>query len=227
MTPSLKTECISSEPESPLQLGRLDGRRVVAEFNGGHISSDGGLLLIRQVDQQYGLSEQIAACFTDHRDPSRVEHSIQALVAQRLYALVQGYEDVNDHDDLRNDVLLGVAVGKMARQRGEGSPLAGKSTLNRLEKSYRRDESEAVNERYVKTEVAPRQLEQVLLTVFFEQYSTPPKSIVLDLDVTDDETHGEQEGVSNVKYIAVTRQLDWRIAVAEERSAIPTNAPSP
>jgi hypothetical protein len=149
MTPSLKTECISNQPETPLTFGRLDGRNVVAEFNGGHISSEGGLLLIRQVDQQYGLSEQIAACFTDHRDPTRVEHSIQELVAQRLYGLVQGYEDVNDHDILRDDVLLGVAVGKQSRRRGEGSPLAGKSTLNRLEKSYRRDESIAVNGRYV------------------------------------------------------------------------------
>jgi hypothetical protein len=93
MSPSLKTKCISTEPESSLQFGRLEGRQVVAEFNGGQISSDGGLLLIRQVDQQYRLSEQIAACFRDHRDPSRVEHSIQEMVAQRLYGLVQGYED--------------------------------------------------------------------------------------------------------------------------------------
>lgn len=194
MTPSLDTECISNQPETPLTFGRLDGRNVVAEFNGGHISSDGGLLLIRQVDQQYGLSEQIAACFTDHRDPTRVEHSIQELVAQRLYALVQGYEDVNDHDILRDDVMLGVAVGKLTRRHGEGSPLAGKSTLNRLEKSYRRDESDVVNARYVKTEVNPCQLEQVFLNLFFAQHPAPPKQIVLDLDVTDDETHGAQEG---------------------------------
>jgi hypothetical protein len=194
MPSSLKTKCISTEPESPLQFGRVEGRQVVAEFNGGHISSDGGLLLIRQVDQQYRLSEQIAACFRDHRDPSRVEHSIQEMVAQRLYGLVQGYEDLNDHDSLRDDVMLGVAVGKLARRRGEGSPLAGKSTLNRLEKSYRRDESDAVNERYVKTEVDPRQLEQVLMSFFFAQHPIPPKQMVLDLDVTDDETHGEQEG---------------------------------
>jgi hypothetical protein len=93
MSSSLKTKCISTEPESSLQFGRLEGRQVVAEFNGGQISSDGGLLLIRQVDQQDRLSEQIAACFRDHRDPSRVEHSIQEMVAQRLYGLVQGYED--------------------------------------------------------------------------------------------------------------------------------------
>jgi len=192
--PSLATECIATPAESPLSFGSLARRPIVADFNGGEISSDGGLLLMRQVDQQYGLSEQIAACFTDHRDPSRVEHSIQELVAQRLYGLVQGYEDVNDHDELRNDVMLGVAVGKLARRRGEGSPLAGKSTLNRLEKSYRRDESDAVNGRYVRTEVDPRQLEQVILTLFFAQHPTPPKQLVLDLDVTDDETHGAQEG---------------------------------
>jgi hypothetical protein len=97
--PSLKTECTASQSEHPMTFGSLERRAIVAEFNGGEISSDAGLLLIRQIDQHYGFSEQIAACFTDHRAPSRIEHTLEALVAQRLYGLVQGYEDLNDHDE--------------------------------------------------------------------------------------------------------------------------------
>lgn len=192
--PSLDTECTASQPSPPMTFGRLARRAIVAEFTGGEVSSDAGLMLIRQVDQHYGFSQQMAACFTDHRDPSRVEHSIEAMVAQRLYGLVQGYEDLNDHETLRADVMLGMAVGKLERQRGEGAPLAGKSTLNRLEQSYRRDDSAAVNARYVKTTVDPVQLEGVLLKLFFAQQSRPPKRLILDMDVTDDTTHGAQEG---------------------------------
>lgn len=191
--PSPKTECISSVSQHPLMFARLDRRPVVADFKGGHISADGGLLLIEQVDHRYGISERIASCFTDHRDPTRVDHSIQEMVAQRLYGLVQGYEDLNDHDVLRHDPMLAIAVGKLESRRGGNAPLAGKSTLNRLEKSYRRDGSDAVNPRYVKTEINPEQLEQVFLDIFFAQHSHPPRVVVLDMDVTDDETHGQQE----------------------------------
>ena len=177
-----------------MTFGHLERRPIVAEFTGGEITSDAGLLLIRQIDQQYGLSKQIASCFTDHRAPSRVEHSIEEMVSQRLYGLVQGYEDLIDHEDLRNDVLLGLAVGKLERRRGDGAPLAGKSTLNRLEQSYRQADSAAVNQRYVKTTVDPRQLEAVLLSLFFAQHSTPPRRLILDMDVTDDSTYGRQEG---------------------------------
>ena len=100
----------------------LDRRPVVAEFNGGHISSDGGVLLIQQVDRHYGLSERIAACFTDHRATARIDHTVQEMVAQRLYGLVQGYEDLNDHDDLRHDPLLSIAVGKLESRRGGATP---------------------------------------------------------------------------------------------------------
>ena len=177
-----------------MTFGSLERRAIVAEFNGGEISSDAGLLLIRQVDQQYGFSQQIAACFTDHRNPSRIEHTLEAMVAQRLYGLVQGYEDLNDHETLRADGMLGIAVGKLERRHGEGAPLAGKSTLNRLEQSYRRDDSAAVNPRYVKTTVDPVSLEAVLLHLFFAQQTTRPKRLILDMDVTDDPTHGAQEG---------------------------------
>ena len=184
---------IPESSSSPLHFGELSGRPILADFNGGYISSDGGLLLIQQLDQTLGLSQKVAASFTDNRAPSRVEHSIEQQISQRLYGLALGYEDLSDHDQLRTDLMLGIAVGKLQRQHGEGSPLAGKSTLNRLEKSFRRDTSDAVNARYVKTEVDAQQLEQVFLEMFFAQVSTPPKRLILDLDVTDDETHGHQE----------------------------------
>jgi hypothetical protein len=176
-----------------MSYGDLAGRPIVGEFNGGHISSDGGLLLIQHLDEHLGLSKQIAACFRDHRDPSRIEHRIDEQIAQRLYGLVQGYEDLNDHDGLRHDLMLGIAVGKLQRRRGEGAALAGKSTLNRLEKSHRREDSIAANPRYVKTEVNPEQLEQVFLEVFFAQHRKAPKRLILDLDVMDDPTYGQQE----------------------------------
>ena len=120
-------------------LGR---RNVVADFNGGRLSSDGGVLLLREVEERFGLIERFAECFTDHRDASAIEHSTRDLIAQRVYGIALGHEDLNDHDQLRKDELLAVAVGRKdvtgadrARERDKGSPLAGKSTLNRLELS--------------------------------------------------------------------------------------------
>ncbi len=176
-----------------LDFGRLNQRAVIADFEGGHISSDGGLILIKQLDEHYGVSAQIAGCFTDNRHPSYVEHPIQMQVAQRLYGLVQGYEDLNDHEQLRHDPMLGIAVGKLESDHARCAPLAGKSTLNRLEKSYRQDSSEAVDKRYVKTEVDPFKLEQVLLDIFIAKRSPPPQISILDMDVTDDATYGNQE----------------------------------
>ena len=176
-----------------LDFGRLNQRTVIADFEGGHISSDGGLILLKQLDAHYSVSDQIARCFTDNRHPSYVEHPIQMQVAQRLYGLVQGYEDVNDHEQLRHDPMLGIAVGKLESDHARCAPLAGKSTLNRLEKSYRQDSSEAVDKRYVKTELDPFKLEQVFLDIFIAKRSTPPQVLILDMDVTDDATYGNQE----------------------------------
>src|SRR4029450_13173897 len=118
----------------------LGSRRVLASFDGGDISSDGGSLLLRKTEALTGIIGQFAACFTDHRNPELIEHSLEHLVAQRVYALALGYEDLNDHDDLRHDPLLATVVGKIdptgqsrLRQRDKGKALAGKSTLNRLE----------------------------------------------------------------------------------------------
>ena len=176
-----------------LDFGRLNQRAVIADFEGGHISSDGGLILIKQLDEHYSVSDRIARCFTDNRHPSYVEHPIQMQVAQRLYGLVQGYEDLNDHERLRHDPMLGMAVGKLESSHARCAALAGKSTLNRLEKSYRRDDSDAVDKRYVKTELDPFKLEQVFLDIFIAKPSKPPQVLILDMDVTDDATHGDQE----------------------------------
>src|SRR3954453_5448996 len=132
----MTTECNSSYLDFPM----LGARQVLADFDGGDITSDGGALLLRQAEQLTGIIRQFAACFTDHRDPDRIEHTVGELIAQRVYGLALGYEDLNDHDDLRRDPLLAAVVGKddpsgkaRRRQRDRGKALAGKSTLNRLE----------------------------------------------------------------------------------------------
>src|SRR5574339_965461 len=132
----ITTECNSDYLDFPM----LGPRHVLANFDGGDITSDGGALLLRKVEQLTGVIHQFAACFTDHRDPDLIEHTVEELVAQRVYGLALGYEDLNDHDDLRRDPLLATVVGKddptgqtRRRQRDRGKALGGKSTLNRLE----------------------------------------------------------------------------------------------
>jgi len=176
-------------------LGR---REVVARFDGGKISSDAGALLLREAERITGIIRQFAACFTDYRDPELIEHTVKELVAQRIYALALGYEDLNDHDDLRHDPLLAVLVGKKDplgrtrdRERDRGKALAGKSTLNRLELTPVRANA---GSRYKKI-VADRQAVHRLFTeVFLQSHRRPPKRIVLDLDATDDPIHGHQSG---------------------------------
>ena len=176
-------------------LGRRD---VVARFDGGRISSDAGGLLLRETERVTGIIGQFSACFTDHRNPDLIEHTVEELVAQRVYALALGYEDLNDHDDLRHDPLLAVLVGKKdplgrtrGRRRDRGKALAGKSTLNRLELTPVRADAKS---RYKKITL-DRQAVQCLFTdVFIQSHKRPPKRIVLDLDATDDPIHGHQSG---------------------------------
>ena len=187
MTPT-KTEC-SAETYS---FGQLDHRQVIADFSGGTITSDGGLILVAQIDQQYHISERVAACFTDQRDPSRVQHELSDLIAQRLYGLVQGYEDLNDHEQLRHDPMFGIAVGKLESEHPRCAPLAGKSTLNRLEQAMH-VEGDLSEQRYVKVGVRPSEMERLLVEVFIEHHTKEPKQIILDMDVSDDPVHGTQE----------------------------------
>ena len=132
----MKTECT----EQSFVFQPLDRRDVVAKFDGGTITSDAGALLLREVERATAVVEQFAACFRDFRDPDRVEHELKELVARRVFALALGYEDLNDHDELRKDPLLATLVGKpdptgknRTQERDRDKRLAGKSTLNRLE----------------------------------------------------------------------------------------------
>ncbi len=176
-------------------LGR---REVVAAFDGGTISSDAGGLLLREVEERTGIIRQFAACFADHRDPGLVEHTVQELVAQRIYGLALGYEDLNDHDQLRRDPLLATLVGKddptgqnRARERDRGKPLAGKSTLNRLELTPVRADQRS---RYKKIAADTKRMEGLFVDLFLQAHRRPPERIVLDFDATDDPVHGEQLG---------------------------------
>ena len=159
-------------------------RQVVASFDGARMTTDGGALLLRAVDGQIGLLPRVAACFRDARAPERVEHALPALLAQRIYGLALGYEDLNDHEELRHDPLLGVLAGK----RELGQPLAGKSTLNRLELTPAGEPH-----RYHKINYSSEALDTLLVEIFLEAHHQPPRQIVLDLDVTDTPLHGEQE----------------------------------
>jgi len=170
----------------------------VARFDGGSITSDGGGVLLREVERRTGILEQFAACFTDHRDPRFIEHSVLELVGQRVYGLALGYEDLNDHDELRQDPLLATLVGKAdptgahrLRDRDVGKALAGKSTLNRLELTTA-DAGPA--SRYKKIVIDGAAVDRLFVNVFLHAFREAPHQIVLDLDATDDPLHGNQEG---------------------------------
>jgi hypothetical protein len=161
-------------------------RQVVAGFDGAQMTTDGGALLLRAVDRRIGLLRRVAGCFTDARDPERVEHALPEMLAQRIYALALGYEDLNDHEELRRDPLLALLAGKRALE----EPLAGKSTLNRLELT---PAGEPHGERYHKISYSGEALDELLVQLFLEAHQQAPQQIVLDLDVTDTPLHGEQE----------------------------------
>jgi hypothetical protein len=166
----------------------VEGRRVEAAFDGGAITSDAGALLLGATDRAVGLVGRFAACFADARRPDLIEHAVATLVGQRVFGLALGYEDLNDHDELRHDPAMAVLAGKLAAKRSDCAPLAGKSTLNRLELS--RPEPT----RYHKIAFDAEAIERLLVTLFLEAHRTAPKQIILDLDATDDPLHGHQEG---------------------------------
>src|SRR3954447_2337126 len=165
-----------------------EGRPVVASFDGGAITSDAGALLLGQTDRAIRLTERFAACFADTRTAELVEHQVETLVMQRVVGIALGYEDLNDHDELRHDPVLAVLAGKLAAQRPDCAPLAGKSTLNRLELSR------AEPTRYHKVSHDPVAIETLFVDLFLDAHRKAPKQIILDLDATDDPVHGNQEG---------------------------------
>jgi DDE family transposase len=190
----MTTECNSTYLDFPM----LGSRDVLADFDGGDMTSDGGALLLRQTEQLTGIIRQFAACFVDHRNRDLIEHTVEELIAQRVYALALGYEDLNDHDDLRADPLLATVVGKSdptgktrPRRRDRGKALAGKSTLNRLELTPVGADKES---RYKKIVCHTHEVDRLFVNLFLQAHARPPERIVLDLDATDDPIHGHQLG---------------------------------
>lgn len=166
----------------------LKQREIRAQFDGGAITTEGGGLLLREVEKRIGIVGQFAACFRDYRDPDLIEHTVEELVAQRVYGLALGYEDLNDHEELRKDPLLAVLVEKSNPQE---EVLAGKSTLNRLELTPETADAKA---RYKKIVADHAAVDRLLVDVFLAAHPQAPRQILLDLDATDDPLHGNQEG---------------------------------
>jgi len=166
----------------------VEGRAVEAGFDAGLVTSDAGALLLGATDRAIGLMERFATCFHDERRAHLIEHEVATLVGQRVFAIALGYEDLNDHDELRHDPLMAVLAGKLTAKREECAPVAGKSTLNRLELS------KLEPTRYHKISHNPAAINRLFVDVFLEAHKRPPRRIVLDLDATDDPLHGEQEG---------------------------------
>ena len=166
----------------------VEGRQVVAAFDGGEVTSDAGALLLGATDRAIGLVGRFAASFVDDRAQGQVEHTVEAMVAQRVFGIALGYEDVVDHDQLRFDPVLATLAGKLTARRKNCAPLAGKSTLNRLE------HAPSGPARYHKIGHDGAAIERLFVDLFLEAHTTPPQEIILDLDATDDPLHGHQEG---------------------------------
>src|SRR5258708_6680713 len=159
-------------------------REIVARFDGGTISSDGGALLLCQTDKRLNLLPRLAECFLDGRNQKQVEHSVREMLAQRIYGLALGYEDLNDHEQLRKDPVFGILAGRAEL----GQPLAGKSTLNRLELGG------GTADRYKKITFWKEAVDEMLVKAFLESHSQAPEQIILDVDTTDLRLDGRQEG---------------------------------
>ena len=166
----------------------VEGRQVVAACDGGQVTSDAGALLLGATDRAIHLVGRFAACFADGRLQAQVEHTIEAMVAQRVFGIALGYEDLIDHDQLRHDPVLAALAGKLEARRKDCAPLAGKSTLNRLE------HAPSDPSRYHKIGHDAGAIERLLVDLFLDAHKTAPRQIILDLDATDDPLHGHQEG---------------------------------
>ena len=180
----MPTECSAER----FAFAPLEGRAVVASFDGGAMTSDAGALLLGATDRVLGLTRRLAACFKDHRDPAFVEHTLETLLMQRVVGIALGYEDLIDHDELRHDPVLAVLAGKLEARRSDCAPLAGKSTLNRLE--HGRPEPS----RYARISADAGAIEALFVDLFLDAHARAPSQITLDLDATDDPLHGHQKG---------------------------------
>ena len=180
----MQTECSAEQ----LDFGIVEGREVVAAFDAGLVSSDADALLLGATDRAINLIGRFARCFRDRRCAELIEHEVVTLVGQRVFAIALGYEDLNDHDGLRRDPVMATLAGKLTARRENCAPVAGKSTLNRLELS--RPEPT----RYHKIACEREAVEELAVELFLEAPERVPRQIILDLDATDDPLHGHQEG---------------------------------
>ncbi len=180
----MRTECSADL----FGFAAVEGREVVGGFDGGAITSDAGALLLGAADRAIKLTERFAACFHDTRRQHLIEHEVVTLLTQRVFGIALGYEDLNDHDELRHDPMMAVLAGKLAARREDCAPVAGKSTLNRLELSRLQPT------RYHRISHNPIAIKRLLVELFVDAHERPPQQIILDLDATDDPVHGEQEG---------------------------------
>ena len=171
-----------------MRFARLQGRDVVADFGGGAMTLEAGALLLGATDRAIGLMDRFAGCFSDARAADRVVHDVAMLVGQRVFGIALGYEDLIDHDELRHDPALGVVLGRLERRRSGCAPLAGKSTLNRL------DHAPAGAHRYRRIGHDAAAIEALFVDLFLDAHERSPERLVLDLDATDDPLHGRQEG---------------------------------
>src|SRR5207253_7411076 len=162
----------------------VEGREVVAAFDAGSITSDAGALLLGATDRAIKMTDRFASCFHDVRRQELIEHEVVTLIRQRVFGIALGYEDINDHDELRHDPLMAVLAGKLEARRDDCAPVAGKSTLNRLELS------KLEPTRYHKISHNPVAIKRLAVDLFLEAHERAPKQIVLDLDATDDPLHG-------------------------------------
>ena len=218
VTPLPARRRFSESTSTPGRFQNLGGRELVWRFDGGDITSDGGAILLQKTERRTGIIRRFAACFQDYRNPQRIEHGtcvphpLLDLIAQRVYGLALGYEDLNDHDELRTDPMLAIALDKddptgkerrRALDRGKSKirsgALAGKSTLNRLELtapdyegSPRQPGSRKPETR--KIAVDPESIDALFVDLFLEAHAQAPEQIILDIDATDDPLHGNQEG---------------------------------
>lgn len=183
----MKTECIQTE----IQFQDIEKKHVVANFDGGTITSDTGILFLREIEKKYGFIKRFSLCFADYREQKKIRYELRELLTQRIFGICQGYEDLNDHDTLRDDPIFGLACERTERDEETGGYVSGKSTLNRLEcGSEEIDEKE----RYKKISYDDEKAAESILEMSLDTVVEEPKEIILDFDSTDDPLHGEQEG---------------------------------
>ena len=161
----------------PLLFSSLGRQQIVADFTGGRLTSDAGGLLLREVDRKLGLTRKLTACIPDPRNPMLIRHDQSTMLAQRIFGIALGYEDLNDHNTLRSDPLFAVMADKKP---DPAEPLASSPTLCRLENRVARR--------------AMAQMAEVFVETFIASHERPPEEIILDFDATDDRVHGQQEG---------------------------------